>query len=255
MTIHVRRPSFSSRNPRIKVREKTLYYCKDCGNRYYSYYFFCPQCLGEVSSSMQDTSLLQIVSAPEERAEAVELLKKLSADEEFDFEKALTSLPWNCMMNTDRAILEHWKEYLEAEKFRIEIFAAPPQSKAKRRKPFRPLFASSAPYPAFLSPSMTTRMREVARQCPTASAKLRWVETVSLLATVLEGLYKHPSGRVLFYDFIFAIEEQLREFLGNFSTGRWKEQDFLTRNEKLKKAAQQMQTEIEAVRQQVQEQL
>jgi len=68
-------------------------------------------------------------------------------------------------------------------------------------------------------------------------------------------LYKHPTGRVLFFDFIFQIEEQLGEFLQDFTRSKWSEAEFLKQNGKLKASFEQMDAEVQEVRQQVQEQL
>src|SRR5688572_25818480 len=139
MKIQIRRSSSSSKTGPVKVRQKAVYHCKECNNKYYSYYFFCPQCLGEVVSPAPHTAVLQIVSCPSEKSEAIELLKKLSENEEFQFRKALESLPWLCITNTDAAVLQHWKQCLQAHKVESEILAAVPVYKKRKRKNHPPL--------------------------------------------------------------------------------------------------------------------
>ncbi len=186
---------------------------------------------------------------------SVDLLKKLSENQVFDFEKALQSLPWVCIMNTDPGVLQHWKECLEAQKIHAEILAVLPPNKKRKRKMQPPLFAGDAPFPNFFASSISQSLRKAAKSIPLASAKLRWAETVLLSFNILEGLYKNHTGRILFYDFIFQIEEQFREFLESFGSFKWSENEFLKRNDKLKVSFERMADEIQAVREQVREQL
>jgi hypothetical protein len=255
MKIQIRRSPPASKNSLLKIREKVVYQCKECKNRYYSYYYFCPQCLGEVSSPVQHTAVLQILSCPSDQSEAVDLLTKLSANNDFDFVKAFQFLPWTCMVNTDPAILQHWKECLEAQNFSVEILPAVPQTKKKRRKIHPPLFETPAPFPALFTAPILNAIRKTANAIPMASARLQWVDTVILSFKILEGLYKHHTGRILFFDFIFQIEEQLDEFLRDFAGSKWSEAEFLKRNAKMKASFDQMDAEVQEVRQQVQEQL
>lgn len=255
MKIQIRRSSSTTRNPPLKIREKIVYQCKECKNRYYSYYYFCPQCLGEVSSPAQHTAILQILSCPTDQSEAVDLLKKLSGNNDFDFVKAFQFLPWTCMLNTDPAVLQHWKECLEAQNFSVEILPVAPETKKKRRKPYPPLFETPAPFPNLFSASISKALRKTAQAIPMAAARLEWADTVLLSFKILEGLYKHHTGRILFYDFIFQIEEQLGEFLQDFAASKWSETEFLKRNVTLKASFEQMDAEVQEVRRQVQEQL
>jgi hypothetical protein len=255
MKIKIRRSSPSPGSGPIKVREKTIYHCKDCNNKYYSYHFLCPQCLGELSSASSGTIALQILSCPSAADSVADLLRKLSENQQFDFEKALQSLPWICMLNSDPAILQHWKECLVAQKVEVEIFFPAIPAKTRKRKAHPPLYTANAPYPGFLPSAITDGVRKLARSVPLASAKLQWAETVLLSFNILEGLYKNHTGRILFYDIIFKIEEQIREFIDSFGSFRWSEGEFLKRNSRLKTSFEQMAVEIQEVRQQVQEQL
>ncbi|MCI0416394.1 hypothetical protein L0222_26770 [bacterium] len=255
MKIQIRRGSQTSKNATLKIREKIVYQCKECKNRYYSYYYFCPQCLGEVASPAHHSATLQILTCPSDEIEAADFLKKLSGKNDFDFAKALRALPWTCLISTDSAILQHWKVCLEAQKFTVEVLPSPPETKKKRRKPHPPLFETPAPFPGFFPSSISSAIRKAAQAIPMASARLQWVDTVLLSFKILEGLYKHPTGRILFYDFIFQIEEEFREFLQDFSRAKWSEAEFLKQNGKLKASFERMDVEVQEVRQQVQEQL
>jgi hypothetical protein len=255
MKIQIRRSSPSARSGPIKVREKTIYHCKECKNKYYSYHFLCPQCLGELSSGSPATTALQIRSSPEAPDSVADLLRKLSENQQFDFDKALESVPWVCMLNSDPAILQHWKDCLEAQKAKVEVFLPTIPTKSRRRKPHPPLYAANAPYPSFLPSAISEGVRQIARSLPNASAKLRWAETILLSFGILEGLYKNHTGRILFYDIIFNIEEQIREFIESHASFRLSEPEFLKRNERLRASFEKMAVEIQEVRQQVQEQL
>jgi hypothetical protein len=255
MKIQIRRP-VDSQNQSITVREKTVYTCKHCRNRYYSYHYFCPQCLGEVGSSTKNVCILQILSCPADHLqEAASLLQKLSGNSQIDFESSLSTLPWICMLQSDPAILQKWKECLESENLTIEILSAMPEVKKRRRKPNAPLFASDAPAPFFLPSSMIQNIRASTESIPSASAKLAWAETVGLAFKLLERLYKNAPERLLFYDFIFQIEEQIREFVLRLDSSRWNEQSFEKRIAKLQELLGRMESEIEAVRDQVRDQL
>jgi len=256
MKIQIRSGTSNARVRQITVREKTIYVCKQCHNRYYSYYFFCPQCLGVVASSTKHSSLLQIIScAPGNLEETAALLAQLSAVNAFDYAAALKSAPWVCIAQTDPAILKTWKECLEAAQVRVAIFHSAPPTRTSRRKLLPPLFAQDAPYPFFLPPSLTEEIRGLAASIASASLKLQWSETASLAFHLLEGIYRTPSERILFVDFLFQIEELLREFTRRYSSPKWSESGFLKRCEKLKESFRQMQSEIDAVREKVQDQL
>ena len=255
MKIKIRRSSPSTKTGPVRVREKAIYRCNECNNRYYSYHYFCPQCLGELIPASPATVALRILSCPSAPDSVADLMRKLSENQQFDFEKAIQSLPWICMLNSDAAILKHWKECLEAQKVHVELFSPVPVSNKRKRKPYPPLYTSNAPYPNFLPSSITQGVRKLARSIPLASARLRCAETILLSFNILEGLYKNHTGRILFYDIIFKIEEQVREFVESYGSIRWSEPEFLKRNDRLKASFEQMAAEIQEVRQQVQEQL
>jgi hypothetical protein len=256
MKIQIRRRAREPQAPQITVREKTIYLCGQCHNRYYSYHFFCPQCLGVVASSAKHSSLLQITScAPEELEEGGALLAKLAAISSFDYEAALKSAPWTCMMQSDPVILKVWKECLEAAKLSTEILRAAPETKSKRRKQHRPLFAENTPFPQFLPADLTEEMRALCASVPSASLKLQWAETACNAFRLVERIYKVPSERILFVDYLFQIEEHLREFTSRFASSKWAEQSFVKWNDKLKESFQRMESEMDAVREKVQDQL
>jgi hypothetical protein len=255
MKIKIQRSSPSTKTGPVRVREKIIYRCTDCKNRYYSYHFFCPQCLGEVAPAAPGTGALRILACPSSADSITDLLKILSENQKFDFEKALQTLPWICMLNSDPAILQHWKECLKAQKIEAEIFSPAPPAKTRKRKSHPPLYNSNAPYPNYLPSFIIQGIRKTAQLMPQASAKLKWAETILLSFHILEGLYKSHTGRILFYDIIFRIEEQLREFLESYAGFRWSEAEFLKRNDKLKASFEQMAIEIQEVHQQVREQL
>ena len=255
MKIKIRQGSSSPKTGPVRVREKAIYRCSECNNRYYSYHFFCPQCLGNLIPVQPTTLALRILSCPSPADSVVDLLRKLSENQDFDFDKAIQSLPWSCMLNSDVAILQHWKECLEAQKVQLEIFLPTPPSSKRKRKPHPPLYTSGAPYPNFLPSAISESIRKTARSMPMASAKLHWAETVLISFNILEGLYKNHTGRILFYDIIFKIEEQLRDFMESYGSLQWSEDEFLKRNDRLKASFEQMAAEIQEVRQQVQEQL
>jgi hypothetical protein len=255
MKIQVHRP-VALKNQPITIREKTIYTCKSCRNRYYSYHYFCPQCLGEVNSSSSNVFLLQILACPAEHLqEAASLLQKLSGNGQMEFESALSSLPWICMLQSDPVILQKWKECLESESLSVEILSTMPVIKKKRKKPVPPLFASNAPAPLLLPSSLIQNIRASNDSIPSASAKLKWAETVALSFKLLERLYKNASERLLFYDFIFQIEEQIREFALRVDATRWNESAFEKRIDKLQELFGRMESEMEAVRDQVRDQL
>ena len=255
MKIQVRGGVPTGRPGQVRVREKNLYSCKECGNKYYSFHFFCPQCLGEVSAHSKHVAVLQIVSCPADKETVIDLLKKLSENQNFDFEKALRSLPWICMSNTDPAILLHWKECLEAQRVTAEILSELHPPKKGKKKPHPPLFPNNAPFPCYFTTSITEALRKTTTTIPLASYKLRWAEVVLQAFTILEGLYKNHTGRILFYDFIFQIEEQFREFMESFGSRKWSEAEFVKKADKLKHSFERMESEILEVRKQVEESL
>jgi hypothetical protein len=256
MKIEVRRRPGDSRSARITVREKTIYVCKQCGNRYYSYHFFCPQCLGHVASSAKQSSLLRITSCSAEEAPEVQaLLGKLSGMEDFNWGSKLKNLPWLCMKESDPAILRIWKESLEVLGTGVELLNSIPPSKRKRLREQPPLFARDAPYPQFLPAVLTMEIRTIAGNLPTPSLRLHWGETAALAMNLLERIHRKQSERVLFVDFVYEIEESLREFTSRFSTPKISETAFEKQNARLAAALHRMESEMDAVREQIQNQL
>ena len=256
MKIEVRRRTPDSKTPRIAIREKTIYVCKRCGNHYYSYHFFCPQCLGEVENSSPQFSMLRISSLSSDDANESQLLfERLSGIEGFDFTGALKKLPWICMKQSDPGLLRIWKECLEAAGFHADILATLPPAKARKRKEHPPLFVQNAPYPQFLPPALTQDIRALGSALPPASLKLAWAETASAAVNLLERIYKKQSERVLFIDYIYQIEESLREFTATLSAGKISDESFIRQTNKLMGFYRQMESEMDSVREQVQKQL
>src|SRR5687768_4557838 len=101
MKIQIRRGATSAKGATVRVREKTLYHCKECGNKYYAYHLFCPQCLGEVVGTVGQKHILLITSCPPQAEEAIDSIQRLTSRTDFDFAKALRTLPWVFIMNTD----------------------------------------------------------------------------------------------------------------------------------------------------------
>ena len=254
MKIQIRRGQTPRKPARVIVREKTIYHCNRCRNKYYSHHFFCPQCLGEVISGLSHTSHLQILAC-QQSPDDVDLLKKLTDNAEYNFEKALSSLPWIFITNTDPAVLKQWKACFDARKISSDIRPGPPIPPKRKRKTFLPMYSSNAPFPHFFPRSMVSGLRESTELIATTSIRLSWAESVIRSLGIVERLYKHPTGVILFYDFIFQIEQQLSEFLESLRTSRWSDTNFQKRLTKFTTFLDQIETEIEAVREQIQEQL
>ncbi len=256
MNIRVRTSSGRTKPETVKIREKIFYACQDCKNRYYDHHILCPQCLGMVSTSSPQVSDLTIISSPETRSnESVELLQTLSGNQDFDFRKALKSLPWKCIRKTDRPVLQHWKECLEAEGLDCEIAPALEEPKRRSGKMYLPLFKDYAPLPAFLPAATTEEAKQFSRSIENAAVRMRWVEIVLKSFTLLEELFKQRSGRILFYDIIFRIDHQIHETTVDFSSARLKDALFEKRISKLRESLQQWESEIKAVRESIEEQL
>ena len=256
MKIEIRKRPPEAKMARIAVREKTLYVCKRCGNHYYAYYFFCPQCMGEVANTAPQFSMLRIVSCfAEASEEAGAILQKLAGSTGFDFNAAMKKPPWLCMKQSDPAILRIWKDCMGAAGIQAEINASLPPARGRKRKEHPPLFAQNAPYPEFLPAAITQEMRGLAQALPSASLKLAWAETSALAMNLLERIYKKQSERVLFIDYVYQTEEMLREFTTKFSSGKVSNPAFERQNQILHDAFQRMGSEMDSVREQVQKQL
>jgi hypothetical protein len=158
------------------------------------------------------------------------------------------------MTQSDPSILQHWVECLRPRKIGSEILSSLPKPVKQRRKPVPPVYIANAPAPQFISVPLATTIRESARNIPLASTRLRWVQTVVLSHQIMERLYKSPDGTILFYDFLFQIEQHLQDIADSLH-GRWSETAFTKRNSRLMELLEKMDSEIEAVGIQVQERL
>src|SRR5262245_51442998 len=164
---------------RIQVREKNVFRCVVCGNQYHEHFLLCPQCLGELKASAPQLSILRIESVPEERIEEIALLlQTLTGVKDFPFEKALGSLPWVAMANTEATLLHHWKDVLTAEKVVVTVDPAPGKMPRRRLRHKAPLFEANAPAPRFLADSSTSGARQVSRSISDSTLRFRWADTV-----------------------------------------------------------------------------
>ncbi|HSE42595.1 MAG TPA: hypothetical protein VLH08_17640 [Acidobacteriota bacterium] len=119
------RTSGTSRNapPPIEVREIEVFICRNCHNRYHAHHWYCPQCLGEVQPVKLHVGSLKLLSIAEGRSGDLQVvLQALSGRKDFEYQKAFNSLPWIMIEDTDRSILQHWKEVLLAEKAEADIY-------------------------------------------------------------------------------------------------------------------------------------
>ena len=238
--------------PRIRVREKEVFFCKDCSNKYYSLLLYCPQCLGEVLPSQEQRATLKIVSIPEEKkADVAEFLRSLSGKRDFDFNKSLNNLPWNIFLDTDRATLQHWIEVFEALKTKAEIIATPKKGKRKL-----PAFESQAPLPFFLSESLRNGVRRVSIKIRKTPVHYKWVQSVLLAVKLIEGLHKqHLLQRVVFSDFLMRIERDLQILIQNVESGFANTEELEQEIEQFHNSVQEMMSSIEEVEKKVQEQM
>lgn len=242
---------------RVQVREKLTYNCASCHNQYYDHHLFCPQCLGHVLPSQARPSQLRITALPEEKTiELGVLLAALTGKKTFAFQKALESLPWLMIQNTEECILRHWKEVLEAEKSEAEIEAWQPVAKKSWRGKSS-VFAANAPPPRFLSEAADNGVRHVAQSLKDPRLRLKWVEAVFSGVSIVEDFYKrHPSYRLLFSDFLFNIDHDLAEAVKDYdSMYKTRESEMEMRIGALQSRFGDMAREIEEVKQRVEERL
>ncbi|PWT89572.1 MAG: hypothetical protein C5B54_08660, partial [Acidobacteria bacterium] len=195
-------------NPvKIEVREKEIFTCHSCHNHYNDFHCFCPQCLGEVTPNQPKPRSLKIVALNGIADELAAVLKVLTGKSEFDFSKALKSVPWIFIEDTDVAILKHWKEVLEAHR---ATFVLEERIKKRRRGPSA-VFVS-APPPYFLNPSLSASARQAVGTIKDASIRLHWVEITLRVFHRMERFFKgEPSDRIVFSDFVFQTEQGLQD--------------------------------------------
>ncbi len=242
----------------IRAREKRHYVCANCRNQYVSFFYFCPQCLGVVASSIKDFASLEIIDIQQERAaDLAQTLKGLSGQDDFDFEKAFHSLPWMMIQKTDTAVLEEWKQALEALSAKVEITPAEISTKKKNRRMRQPLFPADAPLPFYFSAGLTRGMRMISTNIQNASVRLQWIGMVLAAFQLLERFYKQsPNLRILFPDYLYNIDMELQETVHLFQSPRKIEEErLLEAIAKLKDLFSGMESEIRTVTDQIQEQL
>jgi hypothetical protein len=241
----------------IEVREKEVFICKNCRNHYNSHFWYCPQCLGEVQPLQPTSSELRILSIPETQMGELEaVLQALSGIKEYEYQKSFRSLPWTMISQTDRAILQHWREVLVAEKVEAEI---QPNSEPKKslRKVKPPIFKAGAPLPFFLSPATQSEVRAVSKVLQNIAVRMKWVEVVLIGHRIVESFYKRfPGSRILFSDFMFQIDQDLHDCCRDYYTYyRAREEELGDAVEKLKNRFVGMEAEIHEIRKQVESQL
>jgi hypothetical protein len=244
--------------PPIEVREKEVFICKNCRNHYNSHFWYCPQCLGEVQPLQPSSSELRIVSIPETQLGELEaVLQALSGIKEYEYQKAFRSLPWIMIAQTDRSILQHWREVLLAEKVEAEIQPNSDQKKKLSRRVKLPIFKSGAPLPFFLSPATQSEVRAVSKVLQDPLIRMKWVEAVLIGHRIVESFYKrNPGSRILFSDFLFQIDQDLHDCCRDYYTYyRAREDELGTAVEKLKNRFAGMEAEILEIRKQVESQL
>lgn len=246
------------KNVKIKIKEKFTYTCKNCENKYYTYHYFCPQCLGAVASSQATSMALKILKIPEEKKEYLgELLSKLCGHNTFDFRKAFQSLPWIMISDSDTSILEEWKEVLEAERVEAIIEVSASGIRKKKIRGFAPIFLSGANHPYFMSLSVDSECRTIAASVLTMSVRLKWVEVVLTAHRMLEQFYKGDhSSRIVFHDLPLQIEQQLQNCTKQYQrTYKSKEEAFPLAIDELKGSLDSLQVEMDEVQRQVEDQL
>lgn len=244
--------------PPIEVREIEVFACRSCHNRYHAHHWYCPQCLGEVFPIKPNLACLKILSIPEGRSgDVASVIQALTGRKDYEYMKAFSSLPWTMIDQTDRSILQHWKEVLIAEKVEAEIQPQHDPKKKIARKPKPSLYKSGAPLPFFLSPATQSEVRAVSKLLQNPSIRLKWVETVLTGHRIVESFYKrNPASRILFSDFLFQIDHDLHECCRDYHTYfRMREDELSATLEKIKQRFTSMEAEIHEVRKQVESQL
>jgi hypothetical protein len=240
----------------ITAKEKHVYVCRNCGNRYYSFYHFCPQCLGIITSLEAARMGVRIVSIPAEKvSQSNSWIGTLSGEKERDLSKALQHLPFILLERSDAGVVQEWKEALEVEEIQSEIFESLPAKKQKAK--YSPLFATNAPLPHFLPASLENGVREIARLMRNAAVRLQWVEGVIAGFKIIDLCYKgDPTLRVLFADFLFQIQQRLEQSVealqGSYKS---REEAFVPMIRKMTAEFRRMEKEIENIRRTVRQQL
>jgi len=240
---------------RISAKEKDIFTCDNCGNKYYAFYYFCPQCLGAVHSTERQQSALRIIAIQSHDVAGANGWIKMLTGAEADFAKALQHLPFTFLDRSNSVIAQEWKNALAVEQIQSEVF--PSGESTKKKAKYAPLFASNAPLPHFLPASTETGAREAAKLFQNASARMQWVDGVLTGFKIVQLCYKEdPTLRVLFADFLFQIPQRLDEAI-NALKGTYKdhEEAYVPAIRKMTGDFRRMEKEIENVRRTVRQQL
>lgn len=242
---------------KISIKEKDPYVCTECRNRYECPHFFCPQCLGQIRSGSEKLYALLVPAVPEGRIHEIwQLIQALSGDKDRDFRKSLKKRS-KLFDRSDLAVLNEWKDVLQAEQ--LEVVLEPVEEGKKRKVLARDntIFSSPASLPRFLSPATDEHVRTVAKSISHAGVRMQWVEVVLLASRMIEHCYKRkPSDRVIFSDYLFQMDQRLLEAARDFPAYyRARPEEFGKVVESLKNRFQQMEADMQAVRQQVDAQL
>src|SRR5262245_1355425 len=137
----------------VEVKEKEYFICKNCRNRYNAFHVYCPQCLGIVEGNIRESVGLKILSVPQgKEVEIGQMLKNLSGNNSFDFKKALQTLPWLMIQDSEPEIITEWIDALSSMNVKAEMTRGGDSKKRKSLLKSNPLFASRAPVPSFFSP-------------------------------------------------------------------------------------------------------
>ena len=238
----------------IEVKEKEYFTCKGCRNRYHSFHVYCPQCLGILEGNIVDSAQLKILSvSPGKEEETAQILRTLSGQKPFDFKKALQSLPWIMIQDSEPEILQEWKDALLANNVKTEVEPSPKESKRKSLRGSGPLFAARAPVPGYFTANTDAGIRQIAGSMKNAAVRLKWVETVLSAYRIVEGLYKRDSyNRILFFDFLLQIDNDLLDAVREFErVAKSREENFFPAIERVQAIIQNMHAEMEEVQHQV----
>jgi hypothetical protein len=237
----------------IEVKEKEYFICQNCHNRYNSFHVYCPQCLGMLQGNITEPAILKITSVPRGKEEEIaHTLKTLSGQKPFDFRKALQSLPWVMIRESEPEILREWQDSLLPLNVKAEVERAP-ESRKKILRQSAPLFPTRAPLPSFFAPVTDAGIRQVAGAIKNASIRLKWVEAVLSAFRIVQGFYKGDSyNRILFFDFLLQIDNDLQEGVKEFErVAKVREENFVVVIDRIQTALKEMQAEMEEVQHQV----
>lgn len=238
----------------IEVKEKEYFTCKNCKNRYNSFHVYCPQCLGILEGNIAESAFLKVLSIPTGKEEEIaHMLKTLSGQKPFDFRKALTSLPWVMIRDSEPEILNEWKETLLPMNVKAEVQPTPATQKKKLFPGSAPLFTTRAPSPCFFTTATDAGIRHVAGSLKNVAIRLQWADTVLSAYRIVEGLYKRDSyNRILFFDFLLKIDTDLQEASKEYErVAKLREDNFLVVIHRIQTGLQNMQSEMEEVQHQV----